>query len=124
MNLGDCQKRFVSDLLVTIMTKHVNEQYTYWDFHTSFGSLLPLLSFPSCTIIDNAKVNEGFIRDSKKFVCLFCILVIVPKCYSSQGWTKVGDELDVYFCIYGDSFHNDCVLDGGTSYIFVFPDPS
>ena len=97
---------------------------SYWDFHNGFGSLSLFLSLPSCTIIDNAKVNEGFIWDSKKFVCLFCILVIVPKCYSSQGWTKVGDELDVYICIDGVSFHCDCILDGGTSYIFIFPDPS
>ena len=78
---------------------------TYWYFHNVFCSFLSFLSFPSCTIINNTKVNECFIWDSKKLVCHFGILVVVPECYSSHGWTKVDVELDVCICIDGVPFH-------------------
>ena len=108
--------------LVTIMTKQVND--TYWYVHNVFCSFLSFLSFPSCTIINNTKVNECFIWDSKKLVCHFGILVVVPECYSSHGWTKVDVELDVCICIAGVSFHCHCGLHCHASYIFAFPDPS
>jgi hypothetical protein len=87
---------------------HIEETInnTYWDFHT-VKALFPLfLSLPGCTVVDDAKVNESFIRNCQEVIDGFSSLVVVPKRHSSQSWTKVTDELDVYFSVVRLAFHD------------------
>jgi hypothetical protein len=78
---------------------------TYQNFYSIIAFFPPFFSLPGCTVVDNAKVNEGFIGDGETFICCFAHLIVVPKQHSSNGWTKVTEKLDIDICVTGVMFH-------------------
>lgn len=94
-------------MLVTI-TNEDSTNDTYWDFYICFSSFLSFLSLPGCTIVDDAEMNECLIGDGNQLTDKFGSLVGIPECHSSQGWTKVADELDVLIRVL--AFIHECTL--------------
>ena len=63
-----------------------------------FYLLFFLMSFPGCSVVENAQMS--LISDNEQFICLLANLVFVPKTNSSEGWSKMWDELEVVFLLY------------------------